>query len=132
MAIMAEKEKKVTGSEDAYYFGGPVPRELQEKLYACRDRGMTVQAIARKLAYLFVSLPEDKQNQLYFSAIDRDFDPQDKAISDLFDLIDGFMRDRLLGGLPLSSALYAEAIADAQRHRSGREDKQSRRRPVGG
>ena len=99
---MSKREKKLGRSESPYYFGGPVPRDIQWRLQPCLERGMTVQNIARKLAYLWLALPVEKQNQLYFSLIDADFDPQDKAVADLFRLVDEIMASRILTLLPES------------------------------
>jgi len=114
MNFMAEKEKKPGQPKNEYYFGGPVPRDVQERLEPCRDRGMLNQTIARKLAYLWLALPEEKQNQLYFSSIDADFDLQDQATADLLALVDEVIVGNLLAHLP-ESAKLAEFYAAAQR-----------------
>ena len=128
MKNMKEKPKKMTAKENEYYFQGHVPREVQEKLEACRDRGMTVGTMARKLAYLWLALPPEKQNQLYFSLIDVDFDPKDKGISDLLTAVDEVLVGKILALLP-QSAKIAESLASVQLTKQARQHKQSRRQP---
>ena len=111
-----------------YYFGGPVPREIQERLESCRDRGMTVQTIARKLAYLWLKLTPEKQNQLYLSLIDESFDVKDKGVSDLLVAVDEVFVGNLLSKLP-KSAHIVEALAAAQLPRQAQLHKPSRRQP---
>ena len=128
MKIMKEKSKKMIAKKNEYYFGGPVPREIQERLEACRDRGMTVQTIARKLAYLWLALIPEKQNQLYFSLIDEDFDGKDKGISDLLVAVDEVLVGNLLAKLPKSARL-AEAFAAALQPMQDQQHKPSRQQP---
>jgi len=121
--------------DDTYYFGGPVPRDIQEKLEACRDRGMRNQTIARKLAYLWLALPEERQNELYFGLIDSDFDPEDKRIADLFRAVDDIVVGQILACLPESARLI-EAFASAEerrpdRHRSASHRQLKKRPPAG-
>ena len=99
----------MTASKNEYYFGGPVPRDVQDFMNGCRDRGMQNQTIARKLAYLWMNLPPEKQNQLYFSLIDGDFDPTDEALLDLMSGIDDVLFEVLLGLLPKSAKLSGVA-----------------------
>ena len=133
--FMAEKEKRLAEKKNEYYFGGPVPREVQDRLEACRDRGMANQTIARKLAYLWLALPAQKQNQLYFSSIDADFDPQDRGIADLLALVDDVMVGNLLAHLPQSArlaALLAEPRPPASRQRGKRSLPAPQQRPAAG
>ena len=135
MNSMAEREKKMSEPKNDYYFGGPVPREIQERLEACRDRGMTNQNIARKLAYLWLALPPEKQNQLYFSNIDGEFDPKDQCIADLFAVVDDVIVGNVLAHLPQSAklaALLAELQQSAPRQRGKRSLPGPSRRPAVG
>lgn len=128
MNFMVKREKKLSGKKNEYYFGGPVPREIQERLESCRDRGMTVQTIARKLAYLWLALDPEKQNQLYFSLIDEDFDAKDKGISDLLVAVDSVLVGNILERLP-KSAKIAEFLAAEKLPTQARQRKPYRRPP---
>jgi len=110
--------------KDDYYFGGAVPREIQEKLEVCRDRGMQNKTIARKMAHLFLSLPEEMQNKIYLSTIDENFDPKDKAIADLLSAIDDVVVGYILARLP-NSVKLVESFAAAQQHKQAQEHKRS-------
>ena len=125
---MPKREKKLISKKNEYYFGGPVPREIQEKLESCRDRGMTVQTIARKLAYLWLKLAPEKQNQLYFSLIDVDFDAKDAGVSDLLDAVDEVLVGNLLSKLP-KSARIDEAFAAVLSTKPAQRHKQSHQQP---
>jgi hypothetical protein len=118
----------MTAKKNEYYFGGAVPRDIQEKLEKCRDRGLTVQTIARKLAYLWLALPEEKQNQLYLSMID-DSDPKDRKIADLLTAVDEVLVGNILARLP-NSAKIAEAFASAEQPNKAQRHKKSRRPPA--
>jgi len=130
MNIMKEKSKKMIAKKNEYCFQGHVPRDVQEGLEACRDRGMAVGTIARKLAYLWLKLPPEKQGQLYLSLIDADFDPKDKGIADLLAAVDEVLARNILALLP-RSALVAEALAAAQLPTQAQQHKQSRRQTKG-
>ena len=130
MKIMKEKSKKMIAKKNEYYFGGPVPREIQERLEACRDRGMTVQTIARKLAYLWLRLTPEKQAQLYLSLIDVDFDAKDGCISDLLDAVDEVLVGNLLAKLP-KSARIDEVFAAVLSTKPAQLHKQFHRQPKG-
>lgn len=116
MIFINEKSKKMNQPKKPYYFGGPVPRDIQEKLEPCRDRGMTVQNIARKLAYFWISLPVEKQNQFYFSTLNTEFDAEDKSVADLILMLDEFIISNLLERLPKSAKLI-EQYADSKKRK---------------
>lgn len=118
----------MAAKKNEYYFGGQVPRDIQERLEKCRDRGMTVQTIARKLAYLWLSLSPEKQNQLYFSMIDENFDEKDKGISDLLAAVDEVLVGNLLAKLP-KSARIDEAFAAVLSTKPAQLRKQSHQQP---
>ena len=130
MEIMKEKSKKMMVKKNDYCFQGHVPREIQEKIESCRDRGMTVGTIARKLAYLWCSLSIEKQNQIYFSLIDVDFDPMDTGIADLFLAVDEVLVGNILAHLPKSARL-AEAFAAVQQPMQDQQHKPSRQQTKG-
>jgi len=125
---MSKKGKNMSPKKNEYCFQGHVPREIQYKIESCRDRGMTVGTIARKLAYLWCSLSIEKQNQLYFSLIDVDFDTKDKGISDLLVAVDEVLVGKILAMLP-NSAKFVEAFASAQQPMRVQRQKPSRRQP---
>jgi len=123
MPPMKKSEKNSGRLKNTYYFGGPVPREVQEGLESCRDRGMTVQTIARKLAYLWLALGPEKQNQLYFSMIDVDYDEKDKSYVDLFSAIDSVIIGQILSSLPRSAELFRLAAEIQKRQPKTRQKK---------
>ena len=126
---MSKAQKKIKPSKNDYYFGGPVPREVQDYMNSCRDRGMTNQNIARKLAYLWMNLSPEKQNQLYFSMIDADFDPGEKSLLDFLKMVDDVLFEVLLGFLPKSEKLSAFA-AELQGRRPAQQRKAYPRKQV--
>ncbi|MGB2861854.1 MAG: hypothetical protein WBC05_00885 [Sedimentisphaerales bacterium] len=96
-----KKREKNEHKKNEYYFGGPVPRDIQKQMDACRDRGMTKQTISKKLAYLWLSLPEEKQNQLYLCFPD-EVEPNDKVVIDLMRAVDVVIEQRILALMPKS------------------------------
>ena len=127
---MTKRKKIVNKEDDLFYFGGHVPREVQDRLEPCKERGMTNQTIARKLAYLWLALPDEVQNQLYLSSIDADYSTEDKMISDLFKAVDRVLLGNILALIP-DAASVAEAVASARQPKQAQRQKKSRRKPAG-
>ena len=122
---MSKRKKIVNKDEELFYFGGHVPREIQDRLEPCIERGMTKQTIARKLAYLWLSLPEEMQNQLYISTIDSSYSTEDKMISDVFKAIDRVLVGNILALHPQAAEL-AKALAAALQPKQAQQRKQYR------